>query len=205
MRITAVPLLSHPRAALLCVCVLACGREEPAARVDVVPAPARFSVEVRAHPNVGRLDSARADVRGGVAGTRCNTCHQAWVPGPMATHTDQLDQFHKDMEFQHGPLGCNACHDDGNREQLRLAGGERIPMADAMRLCAQCHGPQHRDYSRGSHGGMSGYWDLSRGPRVRNHCLNCHDPHVPAWRQVLPAPPPRDRFLTPPAEGAHHD
>ena len=79
-------------------------------------------------------------------------------------------------------------------------------MREAMQLCAQCHGPQTRDYRRGSHGGMQGYWDLSRGDRVRNHCVDCHDPHAPAFPRFTPLPPPRDRFPpAPPSEGHAHD
>jgi hypothetical protein len=44
---------------------------------------------------------------------------------------------------------------------------------------------------------MKGYWDLQRGPRQRNGCIGCHAAHAPAYPQVLPAPPPRDRFLSP--------
>jgi hypothetical protein len=74
-------------------------------------------------------------------------------------------------------------------------------VTDAMTLCAQCHGPQFRDYQNGSHGGMNGHWDLSRGPRLRNHCVDCHDPHVPQVLPVHPAPGPKDRFFGP---GAKH-
>ena len=42
---------------------------------------------------------------------------------------------------------------------------------------------------------MSGHWDLSKGGRIRNSCLACHDPHVPKFQGALPAPPPLDRFL----------
>jgi hypothetical protein len=45
-----------------------------------------------------------------------------------------------------------------------------------------------------THGGMRGHWDLSRGPRERNHCVACHDPHAPAFGQFEPVPGPRDRF-----------
>lgn len=62
-------------------------------------------------------------------------------------------------------------------------------------LCGQCHGPQLRDYRRAAHGGATGYWDLSRGPRTRNLCITCHDPHTPAYVGGLPVLPPRDRFL----------
>jgi hypothetical protein len=68
-----------------------------------------------------------------------------------------------------------------------------------MDLCGQCHGPQARDYAHGAHGGMTGYWDLSRGPRERNNCIDCHDPHAPAFPKVRPVFAPKDRF--PPHQG----
>lgn len=82
---------------------------------------------------------------------------------------------------------------------LHLATGEQVPMLQAIRLCAQCHGTQWRDYQRGAHGGMFGYWDLSRGSRTRNHCVDCHDPHTPKFVGGRPVLPPRDRFLAAPA------
>lgn len=51
---------------------------------------------------------------------------------------------------------------------------------------------------------MRGHWDQSRGPRSRNHCVSCHDPHGPAFGSFQPMPPPRDRFL-PIGEGEAHD
>ena len=67
-------------------------------------------------------------------------------------------------------------------------------MREALTLCSQCHGPQRRDYDHGAHGGMTGYWDRSRGGRQRNHCVDCHDPHQPAYVGGLPVPAARDRF-----------
>ncbi|MEW5852690.1 MAG: hypothetical protein AB2A00_28150 [Myxococcota bacterium] len=186
----------------------ACGgaAATPAAPSTSTSRGALHAVEIRAHPGLGRLDGTVEDVRGAPAGVRCNTCHTSWVTGAPARRPQELDEFHEDMIFRHGNLACASCHDPDNHERVRLASGETFPLSETMALCAQCHGPQHRDYRNGSHGGMSGYWDLTRGPRVRNHCVNCHDPHAPAWDQVLPAPPPRDRFLTSShREGAHHE
>jgi hypothetical protein len=79
---------------------------------------------------------------------------------------------------------------------LRLADGRSLPYSDVMSLCAQCHGPQFRDYQHGAHGGMTGYWDLSKGGRTRNSCIDCHDPHAPKYPTVTPARGPNDRFLS---------
>lgn len=100
--------------------------------------------------------------------------------------------------LSHGELTCAACHDATDRAALHLADGRTIALLDAMTLCAQCHGPQKRDYDHGAHGGMRGHWDLARGPRERNHCVACHEPHAPAFGRFSPAPGPRDRF-------SHHE
>ena len=103
---------------------------------------------------------------------------------------------HAGLAFAHGPLSCASCHVAGDQRALHAADGTRVDLRDAIVLCRQCHGPQTRDYDHGSHGGMTGHWDLSAGDRTRNHCLDCHDPHAPAFLPSRPVLPPRDRGLT---------
>lgn len=129
------------------------------------------------------------------AGVRCSVCHSIERDGPPATRPDELDEFHTDMKFGHGDLTCNACHHPDDRDLLRLADGQSLAFEDTITLCAQCHGTQMRDYRKAAHGGMSGHWDLKAGPRTRNHCVNCHDPHAPGFPSMIPAPPPRDRLM----------
>ena len=76
--------------------------------------------------------------------------------------------------------------------QAYVATGEPLPMTEVVTLCAQCHGPQYRDFKAGAHGGMTGYWDLSRGDRTRNNCVSCHDPHSPKYAGGHPVMPPRN-------------
>lgn len=122
----------------------------------------------------------------------CTTCHATRAPNAATSDGAQLRDFHMGLAAAHGGLQCVACHNPANYSQLRLASGEGIEFADSLRLCAQCHGPQFRDYQNGVHGGMTGYWDLARGPRVRNHCLACHDAHAPQYQPVTPVFAPRD-------------
>jgi formate-dependent nitrite reductase cytochrome c552 subunit len=77
-------------------------------------------------------------------------------------------------------------------------------MDRAIELCAQCHGPQYRDYKAGAHGGMTGNWDLSRGPRVRNHCVDCHEAHAPRYPGTRPVLRPNDRIAPNPKEPPGH-
>lgn len=124
------------------------------------------------------------------AGAACETCHG---PEPQdAPQRQPGETFHEGMQTEHGTLRCDQCH-ARDRSRLRLADDRQLPFVEVMQLCAQCHGPQHRDFQHGAHGGMNGYWDLRQGPRMRNTCVDCHAPHRPAIAQVQPVLPPRDR------------
>lgn len=127
----------------------------------------------------------------------CSSCHSLREPDLTNRRPGDLTTFHENMQFVHGDLSCLSCHNPDDYDALRLADGTRVEYTDVMTLCSQCHGPQARDYAHGAHGGMNGYWDLSRGPRTRNNCVDCHDPHVPAFPSMRPTFKPRDRFLKP--------
>jgi hypothetical protein len=162
-------------------------------------------VHIRLPDGPPRLDTGRTDATGQPVRVSCATCHDTRPPNGQRHSADGLDDFHLGMRYAHGARTCLSCHNAEDYDSLRLADGTALPYTEVMALCAQCHGPQHRDYRYGAHGGMNGHWDLTRGPRTRNTCTDCHDPHAPAYPQVLPAPGPRDRFLraADEGEGAH--
>ncbi|MEN9577051.1 MAG: hypothetical protein RJA70_60 [Pseudomonadota bacterium] len=137
-----------------------------------------------------RLKTARGDER-----VACELCHSLRPTKPLPKNMEELKEFHLGMQFKHGTLPCTSCHSAGQPPRLHLASGAALEMVDAMQLCAQCHGTQFRDYTHGAHGGMNGHWDTTQGPRLRNHCVDCHDPHRPQIQAVHPAPAPRDRFF----------
>lgn len=139
---------------------------------------------------------------GGAQVVPCTTCHEPRSARPLPASASNLGGPHAGLTVQHGDLRCASCHDATQRDRLHLADGRSPPLRDAMLLCAQCHGPQKRDYDHGAHGGMRGHWDLSRGPRERNHCVACHDPHAPRFGKFVPVSGPRDRFTTAVTEGA---
>ncbi len=170
-------------------------------------ATSRHAVTIHVPEGLGRVTFQAPD--GAVHQVPCSTCHG---PDGLAERAaDPARPFHLGLtplpagveppsgalsrRLEHGQLQCAACHSSGDRDRLRLADGRELPFEDVVTLCAQCHGPQYRDYQRGSHGGMNGYWDLRRGPRTRNSCVDCHHPHAPAYRPVMPVFPPRDRWL----------
>jgi hypothetical protein len=123
----------------------------------------------------------------------CSACHTTTQPNIDTRRAEDLRQFHQGLEYNHGNLTCLSCHNSTDYDTLRLADTRSVAFVDSIDLCSQCHGPQRRDYDMGLHGGMNGHWDLTRGGRTRNTCINCHDPHVPAFPLVLPVLPPRDR------------
>lgn len=155
----------------------------------------RFEVTISrpAGPPVVRVATPEGEVA-----LACSTCHDVRTPNFSNTTTADLDEFHRDLPFGHGSISCLSCHNSDNYDTLRLANQTTVEYTDVMTLCAQCHGQQARSYEHGVHGGMSGYWDLTRGPRTRNNCVDCHDPHQPAFPRMKPTFKPRDRFLTPP-------
>jgi len=137
------------------------------------------------------------DEKGRAVSVACATCHTTKPPDHAAKLGTPLTAFHQGLIGKHGSLSCVSCHNPAEGYgSLRLADGRSLPYTEVMTLCAQCHGPQFRDYQHGAHGGMNGFWDLNKGGRVRNNCIDCHDVHAPKYPTVAPAPGPNDRFLT---------
>ena len=156
-----------------------------------------FHVSVRPGPATPRtiLKTKSSDGNATVS-VSCSTCHQTRTPNVKNKRTNDLDEFHQGLAYSHNSLSCLSCHNPNDYDSLRLADGTAVAYKDVMKLCAQCHGPQMRDYEQGAHGGMTGYWDLKRGPRQRNNCVDCHHPHTPKFPKMKPTFKPRDRFLT---------
>lgn len=175
---------------------------KPAADAPKKPTAVRHPVRIRTPEGPPLVASGKTDPQGRPLLLRCGTCHAVRKPNPGTRTGAGLKEFHQGLHYRHGDLTCLSCHNEKDYETLRLADGTPLPYARSMDLCGQCHGTQLRDYRRGAHGGMTGYWDLSKGPRQRNHCIDCHDPHAPAYPQVTPVFPPRDRFA--PVTAADH-
>ena len=144
-----------------------------------------------------RVDTGLKDSHGNSVTVACATCHATRVSNHDNKLPVDLNEFHGGMAFAHGTVSCLSCHNPADYDSLKLADGTRLDYSDVMTLCSQCHGTQRRDYDHGAHGGMNGYWDLKRGPRTRNNCVDCHDPHLPKYPQMQPTFKPHDRFLNP--------
>jgi hypothetical protein len=169
---------------------------------------ARWTTVVSAPDGPPRIHAGEVDSLGRAVTVSCNSCH-ANIESNTARRSaeDPPMQFHQGLRFSHGGMSCVSCHNTKNYDTLRLADGSAVTFPNVMNLCAQCHTPQARDWERGAHGGMTGYWDLTRGGRLRKNCIDCHDPHAPEFPSMRPTFKPRDRFLHPghSTKGSDHD
>ncbi len=179
-------------------------RVAAAARQSAASTPALETPTAGRHPVIIRrpagppmVPTGQTNFQGQPVFVSCSACHTTTSPNLQTQRAEDLTRFHQGLTYNHGALTCLSCHNAADYDTLRLADGRPLEFANSLTLCSQCHGPQRRDFDRGLHGGMTGYWDLTRGGRERNTCLNCHDPHAPAFPPVLPVLPPRDRVSVP--------
>ncbi|MBL9135584.1 MAG: hypothetical protein JNK85_06930 [Verrucomicrobiales bacterium] len=166
------------------------GVVDPALASDNEPKKVH-EIRIRKRVAVLSVDTGARHANGDPIRILCSSCHATTRPRIETRGAAELDEFHQGLTYRHGDLTCLSCHDATNYDRLRRADGGGISFADVMELCGQCHGPQSRDYRNGSHGGMTGHWDLTRGPRERNNCVDCHDPHAPQYPLVMPVFAPR--------------
>ena len=154
-----------------------------------------FPVNIRRPDGPPRVYTGLNDIHGQPITVSCSTCHATREPNFGNKKVNDMDEFHTLLEFAHGEISCLSCHNSKDYDSLKLADNTRIEFADVMTLCAQCHGQQMREFEKGVHGGMTGYWDLERGPQNKNNCVDCHDPHLPKFPMMQPTFKPHDRFL----------
>lgn len=162
--------------ALVCACAeQGSARAAPPEHEDGGPAPAAAHVVVLPPP-------AMSD-----SNFPCSDCHDASLPA--RTNKRPLKKAHQDITLAHGGdrLWCYDCHDSKDRDKLRLASGEAVAYEDAARLCGQCHGAEHRDWSAGAHGLRTGHWN---GRIEALPCAKCHAAHAPRFPMLKPEPPP---------------
>ena len=133
---------------------------------------------------------------------RCSECHKLF---PSPQETDRSLTQHRDVFLQHGINNrCFNCHNRTSRNAFATDKGGPIPFDQPELLCAKCHGPVFRDWTHGVHGRTNGYWDTSRGPLDRKNCIQCHDPHAPAFAAMRPAPGPDTLRMGDPRLGKAH-
>ena len=135
--------------------------------------------EVMADPPTARI--AGLDMR-------CSECHSLFD----SRRERQFDrQQHTHLVHDHGLNDrCFNCHAYHDHNQLALYDDEMVGFEESTQLCAKCHGPTWRDWEQGMHGRTAGTWRSGDERRVRLVCVQCHDPHAPAFPPMEPLPGP---------------
>ncbi|MBK7403616.1 MAG: hypothetical protein IPJ41_03015 [Phycisphaerales bacterium] len=126
---------------------------------------------------------------------RCDDCHRLFKSSTEKT-TGRVQ--HTEIVFNHGMNNrCSNCHDKEHREKLVLRDGSLISFPGAPLLCAQCHGTTFHDWERGTHGKTLGSWERDNPAFRRLTCVECHDPHSPAFAPIAPLPAPHTLRMGP--------
>lgn len=116
----------------------------------------------------------------------CNECHSSTLE-EMQQDQLALKRSHWDITLEHGnahTMNCITCHNGATMNELHSLTGEKIDFNQSYLLCAQCHNTQFKDWAGGAHGKNIGGW---AAPRAINTCVNCHNPHKPAFEKRLPS------------------
>lgn len=127
----------------------------------------------------------------------CYLCHDQGKPPKLKFDKSGniiVPPEHSDIVMHHGTHGrnnnCFNCHNETNLTRLQTRDGREVTFSNSQLLCGSCHGPIYQDWEAGAHGRTSGYWDRSLGPIDRKICVDCHNPHAPAFPGRKPAPGP---------------
>jgi hypothetical protein len=125
--------------------------------------------------------------RGGFA-FKCSECHKVFA---SSLERKSLNAEHTDLKLNHGRNDhCFNCHHIKNRDAYTAHDGSEIPSSQPVQLCSKCHGLIYRDWQSGAHGRITGYWDAAKGEQSKVLCIQCHDPHSPAFPKIAPMPGP---------------
>ncbi len=80
-------------------------------------------------------------------------------------------------------MNCATCHTGNDMDNLHSLTNQKIDFNYSYKLCSQCHQREFKDWKGGAHGKQLGGW---APPRLSNTCVNCHNPHIPAFEKRWP-------------------
>lgn len=124
------------------------------------------------------------DRKGQIRSYACTECHSK----PLnQMQSRDLKKAHWDISVVHADvntMNCITCHNPDNMDNLKSLTGNNIDFNASYKLCSQCHAKQFQDWKGGAHGKQIGGW---APPRASMTCVNCHNPHKPAFETKWPA------------------
>lgn len=123
--------------------------------------------------------------KGQVRSYSCTECHNTSLEelkmgsGGKRAHWD-IKMNHAQAEI----MNCATCHNPENMNTYSSLAGKELDFNLSHKLCAQCHTTQFKDWAGGAHGKKISGWEP---PRASMTCVNCHNPHQPAFDSRWPA------------------
>ena len=176
------------------------GQDQP--KVEAKPVPERVAADPKKDPTLffgededKHLDKTPPRLVMGMDLQRlgwrydCMECHQH--VDAKRFDREEIKVEHERIQLEHGNNRyCLNCHHPDNRNSFVDYDGSEIPESQVTMLCAKCHGPKYRDWEAGVHGRQNGFWDLTKGTRSKLRCIQCHDPHTPAFPEITPMAAP---------------
>lgn len=126
---------------------------------------------------------------------KCTECHNDFT-SPQRQNAEIPEHAEINARFDHGlNTFCVNCHHPSDRNSYVAHDGSPIPSTEPALLCSKCHGPTYREWQVGVHGRQNGGWERDNPERRKLLCIQCHDPHFPAFAPMAPDPPTiRSRF-----------
>ncbi len=122
--------------------------------------------------------------KGKIKGYACTECHSK----PLSEMKgNEFKKAHWNLKMIHAnkeTMNCVTCHNSNNMDELTSITGKSIDLNNSYKLCSQCHTKQFEDWKGGAHGKRIGGW---APPRASMTCVNCHNPHQPAFDKKWPA------------------
>jgi len=116
----------------------------------------------------------------------CKSCHTKEL-SKMVSEEPSGKKAHWNLKLNHATsaaLTCLSCHNSDNIDALSMNTKKEVSFNQSQEICAQCHSTQYNDWLGGAHGKRLGGW---APPRISNTCVNCHNPHSPAFPSRWPA------------------
>ena len=125
------------------------------------------------------------DRKSQIASYNCTECHTESIEdlkqpnlGEKAAHWN-IKLVHASAET----MNCATCHTSNDMDNLHSLTNSTIDFNYSYKVCSQCHQQEFKDWKGGAHGKQLGGW---APPRLSNTCVNCHNPHQPAFEKRWP-------------------